>query len=304
VTTSSTAWSATTSSTGTAANDTIIGGYGADWISGGTGDDGILGDDGRLFASRVGTAEPLYGIAVDPAAQQNLLISNQGNAQQAIINVVGALRYTADLTPDNLIVGDPSPTTAQETSNRPCTRTTSSIGGLGNDSIHGGAGDDAILGAEAPISGYADTYNQAGTQTNTAPVETDFSHPYNSGNLLGYNPTTTKFAQYDANDPLREVFLNATNGSLDKTGTGRNWFLNFDSTEGPTDTYWVSGQTTYAGVATDGDDVIFGDLGHDWAVGGTGRDQLFGGWGDDLLNVDDKLSAVVSTSQVPDTNPS
>ncbi len=41
----------------------LIGGYGNDWISGGTGDDGMLGDDGRIFVSRVGTAEPLYGIA-------------------------------------------------------------------------------------------------------------------------------------------------------------------------------------------------------------------------------------------------
>src|SRR5207247_2211033 len=58
-------------------DDTIVGGYGNDWISGGTGDDGILGDDGRLLTSRVGTNEPLYGITADPAAQQNLLISNQ-----------------------------------------------------------------------------------------------------------------------------------------------------------------------------------------------------------------------------------
>ena len=42
-------------------DDDIIGGYGNDWISGGTGDDGIIGDDGRIFTSRNGTAEPLYG---------------------------------------------------------------------------------------------------------------------------------------------------------------------------------------------------------------------------------------------------
>ena len=42
-------------------DDSIVGGYGNDWISGGTGDDGILGDDGRILASRVGTAEPLNG---------------------------------------------------------------------------------------------------------------------------------------------------------------------------------------------------------------------------------------------------
>jgi len=53
------------------------------------------------------------------------------------------------------------------------------------------------------------------------------------------------------------------------------------------DTHWIAGQTTYAGVPTDGDDRIFGDLGNDWLVGGTGRDQVYGGWGDDLINLDD-----------------
>src|SRR5207302_5723883 len=47
------------------------------------------------------------------------------------------------------------------------------------------------------------------------------------------------------------------------------------------------------------DDVLFGDLGHDWLVGGTGRDQMFGGWGDDLMNADDNLATTT-----PDTNPS
>ena len=40
---------------------------------------------------------------------------------------------------------------------------------------------------------------------------------------------------------------------------------------------------------SDGDDVIFGDLGNDWIVGGTGRDHLYGGWGNDLLNADDVM---------------
>jgi Ca2+-binding RTX toxin-like protein len=288
---------------GDAANDTIIGGYGNDWISGGTGDDGILGDDGRLFASRVGTAEPLYGIGVD--AQQNLLISNNGDAQQAIINVTGALRYTADLTPDNLVPGNPAPTTAQHTgnANRPLNASDVIYGGLGNDSIHGGSGDDAISGAEAPVTSYADTYNQAGTQLNAAPVQTDFSHPFNPGNLLGYNPTTTKFAQFDANDPLREVMLTSTGALWKGTGTAFNWFLNFDFTEGPVDTYWAAG-TSYPGVSTDGDDVIFGDLFHDWLVGGSGRDQLWAGWGDDMLYIDDKLTTNDSLNTTFDTNPS
>jgi hypothetical protein len=40
-------------------------------------------------------------------------------------------------------------------------------------------------------------------------------------------------------------------------------------------------------VATDGNDVMFGDLGNDWIVGGTGKDTIWGGWGNDLMNADD-----------------
>ena len=38
-----------------------------------------------------------------------------------------------------------------------------------------------------------------------------------------------------------------------------------------------------ADAKSDGDDVIFGDLGNDWLVGGTGKDTLWGGCGNDLL---------------------
>jgi len=285
---------------GDAQNDTIIGGYGADWISGGTGDDGILGDDGRLFASRVGVAEPLYGISADPANQQNQPIADNSKNVLAVINVTGALRFTADLTPNNLVPGNPAQGT---TTPRPLYANDVIFGGLGSDAIHGGAGDDALSGAEAPADpAYANVYSQAGVLT-AAHMQSDFTRPYNPGNLLGYNPTTTIFAQFDANDPLRKVTLNA-NGSLNKSDTGGDeWFLNFNSAEGPTDTYWVS-QTNYAGQPTDGDDVLFGDLGHDWLVGGSGRDQMFAGWGDDLMNSDDKLTTNSSLTTAPDTNPS
>ena len=60
---------ATTCSSARARTTTSIGGSGHDWISGGTGDDGVLGDDGRIYTSRNGTAEPLYGLAA--ATQTN-----------------------------------------------------------------------------------------------------------------------------------------------------------------------------------------------------------------------------------------
>ncbi|MCL5735095.1 MAG: hypothetical protein M1274_05810, partial [Actinobacteria bacterium] len=294
-------------------NDVLIGGYGADWISGGTGDDGILGDDGRLLVSRNSSSygERLYGIAAIPTTDINRLISTPDRVNNGILNVEGALKYTADLTPENLQPNQPTPPNPLF---RPLYASDMIYGGWGNDCIHGGAGDDAISGAEAPALSYTNNYNKTtGAQLNAVPIESDFAHPFNPGNVLGYNPSTTKFALYDANDPLRTILLDPSNGSLWKgaAGSGLAWILNFSATEGPIDTFWIQGQTTYAGVPTDGDDHIFGDLGNDWMVGGTGRDSLFGGWGDDLLNLDDDLASPGTVSKkgntfspACDTNPS
>ena len=79
--------------------------------------------------------------------------------------------------------------------------------------------------------------------------------------------------------------------------------LDFKANEGPIDTVWVAGTKT-AGVATDGDDRIFGDLGNDWILGGTGRDAMFPGWGNDLVNADDNLETNGGLNNRTDTNPS
>jgi Calx-beta domain/RTX calcium-binding nonapeptide repeat (4 copies) len=49
-------------------------------------------------------------------------------------------------------------------------------------------------------------------------------------------------------------------------------------------------------VIDDGRDVLFGDVGHDWLVGGTNRDHLFGGYGNDLLQADDDLDTTFGTA--------
>ncbi|HEX9364911.1 MAG TPA: hypothetical protein VGA47_14140, partial [Candidatus Dormibacteraeota bacterium] len=87
-------------------------------------------------------------------------------------------------------------------------------------------------------------------------------------------------------------------------GTGLNWLLNFTASEGPLDDQWILGQSTYPAVPTDGNDTLFGDLNHDWLVGGTGRDKMWAGWGDDLLNQDDNLDTNGGLNDQPDTNPS
>jgi Ca2+-binding RTX toxin-like protein len=272
-------------------NDTIVGGYGNDWISGGTGDDGILGDDGRLFSSIVTTTygEPLYGLA--PVSAANVEYSIQGGAEDVMTNVPGTLLYTAVLTPDNL---DPSHVAAGTATPRPLYANDIVYGGLGNDSIHGGAGDDAISGAEALPLSYTNNYTVAGALINTtAPIRSDYAHPYNPGNVLGYSAATTYQAQYDQANPLRKITL-----------AGLDWLLDFDATQGPTDTFWLAGTTAYPAVPTDGNDIVFGDLGNDWIVGGTGRDTMWGGWGNDVLNADDVLTTAGGENTGTDTNPS
>jgi hypothetical protein len=121
--------------------------------------------------------------------------------------------------------------------------------------------------------------------------------------VLGYSPALTYQAQYDPNDPFREVTLTAA-GALDKSAAGGlNWLLNFNSADGPADTIWCPG-TGYACLPTDGNDSLFGDMGNDWLVGGTGRDTMYGGWGNDYLNADDNLTTNGVTNIGTDTNPS
>src|SRR5205085_8281697 len=136
-------------------------------------------------------------------------------------------------------------------------------------------------------------------------------------NVLGYDPVTSDvrfsmFAQYDPDNALREVLLTPGTGALyggpidpnlQTTAAYHNWLLNFDYTEGPVDAQWVVG-STYVGVPTDGNDMIFGDLQHDWVVGGTGRDVMFLGFGDDPGSADGKLKTNNGLNASRDTNPS
>jgi hypothetical protein len=289
-------------------NDTIILGYGDNWVSGGRGDQCIIVGGGRCFASRVSSTygEPLYGIAPIPAANINQLISTPGNAQQAVINVAGALQYTALLFPYNW---DPSTWVSPGVSNNSptfqgCTNASSCplyqpryghniiYGGWGGGVIHGGPGQSAISGAEAPVSGFANNYDMNGVQLNTSVIETDWYHPFNPGNPMGFNTTSSQLSYFDPNDPRREIMLNA-DGSLCKwtapaTGAGcpYNWFLNFNPNDPglPLDNRWYQG-TGHPQEPVTGDKAIFGDLGNDWLVAGMGRVRVYGGWGNDVIDL-------------------
>ena len=283
-------------------DDDIIGGQGNDWISGGTGLDGVLGGDGRIFTSRNldGGADPLseaiYGIDY---VDTNQVISTPGNIQQSTIHLAGYLKKTVDLIPFFPQSSDAVPGLVDRVNNSADVDNDDNdiiFGGLGSDSLHGGFGSDAISGAEAM------RMTMGGL-----PLPYSFDNPGNPGDILAYgtgvdgegNARPNEFAAYDEFNPRPEVWIDPVTFSFVDPGTpgAVPFVLNFDPADGAA-TDPVSGDGP--AVASDGDDVIFGDLGHDWLVGGTGRDHLWGGFGDDLLNADDDHDSG-GANDTPDT---
>ena len=133
----------------------------------------------------------------------------------------------------------------------------------GNDVVYGGLGDDFLHGGAG----------DDGISGAEALPEFYSRSPVADTNPLHYDPATRKLAAYDAGNPLRKV---------------NNFFLNFAAMD-------------TAGVKiNDGKDRLFGDLGHDWLVGGTQNDRLFGGAGDDLMNADDNLDTAGGLNNRPD----
>lgn len=216
---------------GEAGNDDLYGGSGSDRLYGGSGSDGILGDDGKLYTSRNGLAESLYGLGVN----NTTTLSLPGPFISVDVYTAGELFKTVKLSAFNQGGNDII------------------YGGLGDDFLHGGAGDDGISGAEALATFYTEA-----PQTNLNP--------------LAYDPTTGKFAAYDANNAMAKI---------------ANFFLNFAATDS-------------FGKINDGRDRLFGDHGNDWLVGGTQTDFLFGGLGDDLINADDNLDTNGGLNNLPD----
>lgn len=136
-----------------------------------------------------------------------------------------------------------------------------------NDIIFGGLGSDFLHGAagDDAISG-------------AEALPEFFAAPINPGDALRFElQRADEFADYDEYNGLAKI---------------DGFFLNFDETEGP-DLYGDGS------IFTDGDDVLFGDLGNDWLVGGTGRDHMYGGFGSDLLDADDNKNTADS-NKVPD----
>jgi Ca2+-binding RTX toxin-like protein len=248
---------------GDAGNDSIVAGWGDDWVSSGTGFDGVLGDDGRLFTSRntvsgavwnnttdsyviggcTGSAtnwanasclsEPLYGIkaflTTDPdtkTSQGNVINEyayTPGQVQAVAINVTHYLAVAADETPFDL---SPPPN-----ADNPLYDANNSddviFGGWDGDFLHGGAGDDAISGAEALKVSYVQNYYDNCTpaqQLNNCVAgltETDWYHPWNPGDILHFGADTNPWlTNHHIQARLGEFLLYAIRQSYRKCHDG------------------------------------------------------------------------------------
>ena len=266
---------------GDAGDDDLYGEAGEDWLSGGTGDDGLLGDDGRIYTSRNGSLEPLYGLGT---ANQQVHLTTPGGLQGADVFVTGELNKRVELDQLTLRTGSAEHTNFYTGANDVA------FGGWGNDFVHGGEGDDALSGAEATAFYYAGIDGDPRALLKRLYLDA-YAALAIADSSLTYDPVRGvlqwgvlrlgEFRHYDEFDALRLVTV----------ASGEHFLLVNDASENSTRT-------------GDGKDTLFGDGGHDWIVGGTGADRMFGGWGDDLLDADDDKATLGGTNGGTDQAPS
>ena len=139
----------------------------------------------------------------------------------------GSLKYTADLTPDNL---DPTPE-ATNTFDRPSSRRRHHLRRPRQLTRSTAApATTPISGAEALAVAYTNNYDINGIKLNGAAIQTGYDNPFNPGNVLGYQTggaNATKFALYDPANALRKILLNQATGALSWPAAAVEWLLNF-----------------------------------------------------------------------------
>ena len=254
------------------AADFLLGGPGNDVIYGETGNDAIYGNGqndqlyGNSGSDWISGGAGNDGILGDDGL---LLVARNGIAEPlyGLAATTQLVLGTGDGSADNLlavvnVTGEINYTAIEQ----PFFVGAPDIvyGGLGNDFLHGGQGNDAMSGAEAlPL------YYDSGLD----PLAV-VARYYGTSNVLAYDQSSQLFGWFDPAHPFQKIMV----------APGVDFLLNFVSA---TD----FGATTPQPVVDDGRDVLFGDGGNDWLVGGTNSDVLFGGWGNDVLQADDNLDS-------------
>jgi Ca2+-binding RTX toxin-like protein len=217
-----------------AGQDIIIGGRLDDTVNAGDGDNVVIGDSGRIRAADADTvqqlvglpmtigwittiqpddgliktsrndlvAEPLHEIdALEPdqgplknnetvnTNSLNAEISTPGNIQRAIINVAGALKKTVDLLSFDAGLANGETLGVNDII----------YGGLNDDSIHAGAGDDAVSGGEALPFFYTNDSVTVDSTTYTANelLQIQQQAPVNPGIDNAEEPFWFDFAPYN-----------------------------------------------------------------------------------------------------------
>ena len=261
---------------GDSESDDLIGGWGADWISGGQGMDGVIGDDGRIYTGRYQTfagsgnkseADPTnindYAELLNGILEVDELdkeIRTPGGIQQAIIN---PSENAAGLLGEIFKTVDLTPFNLDPD---PFMQDQDYAPSYANDIIFGGLGNDFLHGAAGDDA-------MSGAEA----LPEYFDTPFNPGDVLRFDPDRIEFADYDEEFPRQRL---------------ENFLLNFDPAGDP--------NTAETANNNFDEDVLFGDLGNDWLVGGPDNDQLFGGFGADLMDADDDKSTNDGDNLAPD----
>ncbi|TXS95200.1 calcium-binding protein [Parahaliea maris] len=312
---------------GNSEHDDLYGEIGNDFLLGGTGIDGIVGDDGLILTRRNSDTydESLYGIAARSAEQTNLknneqpdpnslnaVISSPGNIQRAVINVENELVKGVELfafRTDDLDGQNRGEFDASIRFNDII------FGGLQNDFIHSGDGDDAVSGAEALPTYYSGEVSGGFDALNTF-LQAMQSSPPNTpegisdvADLLTDNPFWFAFAPYNPGDILRfegkEIL--EENGQRARTRDEFAWYdefnprrklmFDFDALAGD-----IAPLATLSGIANpidfllnfdetegpdgpvyEGDDEVLASDGADRIFGDLGNDWIVGGTGRDHM---------------------
>ncbi|MFZ0529420.1 MAG: HYR domain-containing protein [Propionicimonas sp.] len=255
----------------------------------------------------------------------NEFIYTPGRIQTETINVAGVLNKTVNQTPFNVdLLSDElfRPVGGYDDIIFGGLGADAIHGGSGDDAL---SGAEALTEGWAPTytSSCTDPASPGCPALRDGLVRIDFGHPVNPGDVLRFNPDDInawhydrtrragEFDLYDEYEPRRAIWFNASAEVWTCTAYSPSghtctssapigeypftWFLNNAWDEGPQVLSYVAFEPNGTPIGakqpqrTDGNDILFGDLGNDWIVGGTGHDTLWGGWGNDLLQADDLL---------------